>query len=893
MSDGIKESDGILDLQQKLKALGNRYAIEILQVLSPKTGDIIPSLGWEEIVDGVLELGGVSRPQDRPGGEKTKEEAEYEKRRQRFVTGGTLYETMNKLIQVGFVSAIGARGKKKRRFTITHDGRLALSAIGGMRGPTAVDTEIRRAAKTLLKHKNFIRLLPAQEKFLEEVGEVDSNLVIQMPPGSGKTFLAMIVILIRLQRGKRCLYLTPYTSLNTQVIDEYGELFETMGYPVVRHDGKHRATEAELEGASLVVGVLESVLSAVLARKPWTNHIGLVVVDELTELDSAVIRIEPQSLGTDRSAKLDCLVTQLKQNTQLITLSSRFGQTEEVARWLDAKVFRPRVRLTPDEFIAREDSNEIVIESSDGTQFSQLSVGNMLHAVLEHTGEYENNSILIVVGTRDAAEGIAADLAETHPRPIPDEIASMILGPERELPVTARLERSLARGVAFHHAGLDVAVRERLERSIKTGSVRTVVSTTGITSGISFPIDCVMIMFGTGMYFLVSRSRYLQIAGRIGEYHLARNGGRVYLMYEGPTLQFRSLEELEDTLLHSPLRPLRPGSLHPSLIASLLMREAVLGRGFTREKAEEKFLKLVGDTFRGSVDSEYRRKMKKIFSTLVDWLQENDVLKKSDGRFRISKEARSAVTSGINIVEYVASREVISSLRQDPDESELIELLLRFSLPQTLRPRAFVPTEIELRLAEIEPPDQRYRDFKKGRDQFKRLVLQGWLNEMIVEEVIEHAEARSREASGGRRSIGGDIGEGDLETLVGICSNIAWSLGRFLKAMKRRGLSRRLETFSKQLRHGVRNDLAESDLFDFRISVRDDAERRILSRLEARTLFDSGYKSIREIVRKDMDAKKPGFARDRFAKNCGLSQEIGKEVYKAALDNVKSMIDSD
>jgi replicative superfamily II helicase len=893
MSDGIKESDGILDLQQKLKALGNRYAIEILQVLSPKTGDIIPSLGWEEIVDGVLELGGVSRPQDRPGGEKTKEEAEYEKRRQRFVTGGTLYETMNKLIQVGFVSAIGARGKKKRRFTITHDGRLALSAIGGMRGPTAVDTEIRRAAKTLLKHKNFIRLLPAQEKFLEEVGEVDSNLVIQMPPGSGKTFLAMIVILIRLQRGKRCLYLTPYTSLNTQVIDEYGELFETMGYPVVRHDGKHRATEAVLEGASLVVGVLESVLSAVLARKPWTNHIGLVVVDELTELDSAVIRIEPQSLGTDRSAKLDCLVTQLKQNTQLITLSSRFGQTEEVARWLDAKVFRPRVRLTPDEFIAREDSNEIVIESSDGTQFSQLSVGNMLHAVLEHTGEYENNSILIVVGTRDAAEGIAADLAETHPRPIPDEIASMILGPERELPVTARLERSLARGVAFHHAGLDVAVRERLERSIKTGSVRTVVSTTGITSGISFPIDCVMIMFGTGMYFLVSRSRYLQIAGRIGEYHLARNGGRVYLMYEGPTLQFRSLEELEDTLLHSPLRPLRPGSLHPSLIASLLMREAVLGRGFTREKAEEKFLKLVGDTFRGSVDSEYRRKMKKIFSTLVDWLEENDVLRKSDGRFRISKEARSAVTSGINIVEYVASREVISSLRQDPGESELIELLLRFSLPQTLRPRAFVPTEIELRLAEIEPPDQRYRDFKKGRDQFKRLVLQGWLNEMIVEEVIEHAEASSREASGGRRSIGGDIGEGDLETLVGICSNIAWSLGRFLKAMKRRGLSRRLETFSKQLRHGVRNDLAESDLFDFRISVRDDAERRILSRLEARTLFDSGYKSIREIVRKDMDAKKPGFARDRFAKNCGLSQEIGKEVYKAALDNVKSMIDSD
>jgi len=888
MPTGTEESERASRLQQQLKALGNRYAVEILQVLSPEIGDIIPSFGWNRIVDGILELSGVSRPQSLPSGEKTEEEVEYERHRQRFVTGGTLYETMNKLIQVGFVDAIGARGRKNRRFRITHDGRLALSAIGGLRGPASVDTELRGAATVLLKHKNFTSLLPAQERFLEEVGEVDGNLVIQMPPGSGKTFLAMIVILIRLQRGIKCLYLTPYTSLNTQVIDEYGELFEDLGYSVVRYDGKHRATEGELQGASLVVGVLESVLSSVLAGSPWTNHIGLVVVDELTELDSAVIRIEPQSLGTDRSAKLDCLVTQLMQETQIMTLSSRFGQTEEVARWLDAQVFRPGVRLAPDEFIVREEDDTVIIESSDGTQYSESSEDNMLHAVLDHTGDYESNSTLIVVGTRDAAEEIAADLARTHPRVVQNDVVSMILGPERELPVTARLERSLSRGIAFHHAGLDAAVRERLERSIKTGAVRTVVSTTGITSGISFPLDCVTIMFGTGMYFLVSRSRYLQIAGRIGEYYLARSGGRVYLMYEGSTLQFRSLEELEDTLLHSPLRPLRPGSLHPSLIASLLMKEVIRGGGFTKETAEKRFLKLVLDTFRGSVDAEYGPKMMKVFSTLFDWLLKNGVLEKKDSRFRISREAKSIMASGINIVEYVASRDPISSLKKDSAESDLIELILRFSLPQTLRPRAYVPTEIELRLAEIEPPDQRYLSFKQGRDQFKKLVLQGWLNERSVEDVIEHAEAISREESEGRRSIGGDIGEGDLETLVGICSNIAWGLSRFVKTMRRRNLSRRLETFSRQLRYGVRIDLAESDLLNLRITERDDGQPEYLSRTDARTLFDAGYKSINDIVRKDIDAKKPGFARDRFARNCGLDRGMGRNVYKAALDHVKS-----
>ncbi len=75
--------------------------------------------------------------------------------------------------------------------------------------------------------------------------------------------------------------------------------------------------------------------------------------------------------------------------------------------------------------------------------------------------------------------------------------------------------------------------------------------------------------------------------------------------------------------------------------------------------------------------------------------------------------------------------------------------------------------------------------------------------------------------------------------------------------------------------------------------MKDDAASRCLSRIEARTLFDRGYKSVNEIVRKDIDAKKPGFARNRFARNSGLEQETAKEIYKAALSHVKSKLDED
>ncbi|MHA2143132.1 MAG: DEAD/DEAH box helicase, partial [Candidatus Thorarchaeota archaeon] len=770
MSSRSLEDEQVIILQNQLKALGNRYAVEILQVLSPKTGDIIPSLGWDGIVDGVLELKGIHKPEPRPAGEKTQQEVSYQEIRQRFVSGGTLYETMNKLAKVGFVNAIGARGRKNRRFTITHEGRLALSAIAGMRGPTAIDTEIQRAAKVLLKHKNFTRLLPAQEKFLEEVGDVDGNLVIQMPPGSGKTFLAMIAILIRLQRGVRCLYLTPYTSLNTQVIDEYRELFENLGYSVVRHDGTHRATDADLQNAGLIVSVLESSLSAVLEGKSWTDKIGLAIIDELTELDSAMIRKEPQSLGTDRSTKLDCLITQLLGKAQLITLSSRFGKTSEIAHWLDANVFRPSVRLTPDEFIVCEGEGGFVIESSDGTQRSISSEDAPLAAILEHMENYQDSSVLIVVGTRDAAEGIAEYMARAHPRPITEYTLTTILGPEMLLPVTSRLRESLVHGVAFHHAGLDVDVRERLERSIKNGTIKTVVSTTGITSGISFPFDCVIIAFGTGMYFLVSRSRYLQIAGRIGEYYLSKHGGRVYLVYDGPTMQFRDVETLKETLLHRPIDPIRPGELHPALVASLMMKEAVKGRSFTKDAFLAKFLNFVEATFRSRVDDGYAEKMTEMFLQLFDWLVGDwlvgkGVLEAKGGKFKISKEAKAAVSSGLNILEFISVRGALADMQPDTDQSEFIEILLGFSLPQGIRPRAIIPTEIELKLAELDSPDERYSRFKQRRDEFKKSVLRGWLDEMSVEDAIARTEAAAREALEGKQPIGSDIGEGDLEAL--------------------------------------------------------------------------------------------------------------------------------
>ena len=884
MSARSMEEDSLSRLRGQLKALSNRHAIEILQVLNPQTGEMVPTLGWDNIVEGLLALDNIVKPKGGSKGEKTQDEADYEEKRQGLMSGGTIYETMNKLVKVGFVISSGDRGRKQRGFMITHDGRLALASVGQLRGPVGTGTEVQRAAKTLLKHKNFVSLLPAQNKFVRKFGNIDENLVIQMPPGSGKTFLAMIVILLKLQEGKRCLYLSPYTSLSRQIVDEYGTLLNDLGYSVVRHDGISQASDTELEKADIAVVMYETFATAILQKKKWTDSIGLSVIDELTELDSFQQTLEPQNIGTDRSVKLDLIISLLKESSQIITLSSRFGDSEEIAAWLNASIFRPDVRLTPDEFIVSESEQGIKIESSDGTQRSSSQHIDSLDAIMDHLENYDEKSILIVVGSRYGAQSLARSLARSHPRSVKQEFIDQIVGLGESLPLSDRLSKSLQGGVAFHHSGLDAGVRQRLEQAIKERIVRTVVSTTGITSGMSLPFDCVVIILDPNMYFLTTRSRYLQIAGRIGEYHLGQYGGRVYIVFEGPSRVFPDVRSMEETLLHKPLEPLNPGPIYPSLAVSVLVRSMINGRPVTQEDLKKKFLMHIKGTFRGTINAEYTSQMSKFFRSVFKWLVKEKLIEDSGKGFKITKEPRSAVLSGIDPIDYLQTKSLLAKLADDIEESKLIEVLLNFRLPQVIRPRTLVPSKDELKVLGLEAPSDWYMKLVPERLEIKRIVLQRWIDEQEIATIISET---------GERSRGISLDEGDLDSLLGICSTVIDSLSSYFNATKKKGLAERFGVFSRQLLYGVHADLASSDLLELHLVQGDSALSSRLSRNTARILYDNDYKTISDVVRKDIDASKKGLARDRFSQNCGLETELGKEVYKAAMEHIRARLMSD
>ncbi|MFO7835064.1 MAG: DEAD/DEAH box helicase [Candidatus Thorarchaeota archaeon] len=872
-------------LQEKLKVLSNRYAIRILQVLSPREGGVVRSWGWDDLANGILQLQGYSQP-NTAYEEKTEVQAQYEKRKAKITSGGTLYETMAKLVEEGLVLEEGERRKKNRAFRITREGRMTLSALQAMEGSLGATTELQKTAERLLKHKNFLGLLPGQRQFLVEVKDLSGNMVIQMGSGAGKTFLAIILLLSRIRDGAKCVYLAPYTSLLRQILDEYGMLFEQLGIDVARLDGTTRPTHQQLKKADLVVAIYESFLSAMMANRAWTKSIDLAVIDELTELDGGNRSLRARYLGNARSTRLDCLIAILKEQANLVTLSARFGGTQKVAEWLDAAVFHPDRVVRPEEFIVSREDNILSIESSDNSQQWEVKCQENIDGIIDYIGEYKDKSILIVVGSRGRTENIARRLANRYPREIESETVDMIVGKEGNMPIVQRLNRNLRKGVAFHHAGLASDIRWRLERSIKEREIRTIVSTTGITAGMSFPIDIIIIVFDKSTSYIASRPQYLQIAGRIGEYHLVEKGGAVYLIHEEPTRELEDHESLRSKLLLSPLELIEPSEMYPSLMLGLIAMIAMNLQQFTIQDIRHEFVQLVQRTLKHFLNESYLNTMEQRFDILFDWLLNQEILSKSENTIALVDEAKKAIESGMYLIDYVLLRDKIMNLSEKSTLDDLTSVLLRFNLVQFLRPTTRFPEKIELKTMGLEEPSDWYADLVEMRSRVKRKAILDWSNELKMPTIIENSHNLAQEIKiGGKPAAGSGLAEGDLIRLVGVCSNLAGGMSRFLRAIGRVNSAEQMEMCSVRLRYGVKPDLARTDLFELEIPR--GTEARTLTREEARILYNREYKSIHDLVFKDIDRKKEGYARERFAQNCGLDEDEGVKIYKAALKYVR------
>jgi helicase len=306
------------------------------------------------------------------------------------------------------------------------------------------------------------------------------SLILQMPTGSGKTWLAEQAIAAALQRGQRAVYLTPLRALANELVGRWTTRFAGHAVGVFTGDyGQRQAYPVPFERARLLIMTPERLDACTRHWRThwgWLPEVGLLVVDELHLLGERGRgpRLEGALMRTRR----------LNPFLQFLGLSATLGNRAELAEWLGGVHFGSSWKPIPIEWRSARYQR-----ATDKPRILKEEVQRCIAA---------GGQSLVFVQSRRRAEALSAELGEAG---VP---------------------------AGHHHAGLDSDERRRLEGEYRAGGLRVLVSTGTLEMGLNLPARQVVLYdlqsFDGSDFVPLSVNTVWQRAGRAGRRGLDTTG---------------------------------------------------------------------------------------------------------------------------------------------------------------------------------------------------------------------------------------------------------------------------------------------------------------------------------------------------------------------------------
>jgi ATP-dependent Lhr-like helicase len=294
----------------------------------------------------------------------------------------------------------------------------------------------------------IVRLTPIQEKAIPAVLS-GQHVLIVAPTGSGKTEAAMLPILSMMcERRSEVLpiaviYVTPLRALNRDMLRRLSDLSEMLGFKVAVRHGDTPSTARKLMSVSPphILITTPETLAYVLVNedlRKYLRNVRWVVIDEFHELISS-------KRGVHLLVDLERL-ERIAGRYQRVALSASVGDLNKVKN-----ILAPG-RLVVDVSVpmSRESEIKVVVAQQD------LPSGGSRNSLVEEVARLltKFRSVIIFTNTRDEAEWLGNVLNK----------------------------RGLS--VEVHHGSLSKKIREEVERKLKEGLLKAVVSTSSLELGI-------------------------------------------------------------------------------------------------------------------------------------------------------------------------------------------------------------------------------------------------------------------------------------------------------------------------------------------------------------------------------------------------------------------------
>jgi len=387
-------------------------------------------------------------------------------------------------------------------------------------------------------------LLPPQKQVVD-MGLLDSGFscVLQMPTGSGKTWLAEQAIESVLTRGARAVYLTPLRALATELMSRWQDRFTDWQVGVFTGDYgiAGRPYPIPFRRAQLMIMTperLDACTRAWRAHWHWIPEVDLVVVDELHLLGDP--HRGPRLEGTlSRIRRLNPFV-------RFLGLSATLGNRAELADWLDGVEYQSSWRPVPLRWR--------LVRFRKATDKPALLAGEVAR------NAKAGGRSLVFVQSRRRAEELSRYLHSTGLR------------------------------AQHHHAGLDRTDRQSVEDSFRHQQIDVLVSTSTLEMGLNLPVRQVVLYDLQGFdgtdFRPLSTNTVWQRVGRAGRPGLDTEGEAVLL---APVWD-RHAERYE----RGAFEPIRSGLTDPRALAEQVLAEVACGLGRTLPQLKAVFAQSLG-----------------------------------------------------------------------------------------------------------------------------------------------------------------------------------------------------------------------------------------------------------------------------------------------------------
>lgn len=676
-------------------------------------------------------------------------------------------------------------------------------------------TKTDNAVKALLSHLGYSSLYPPQEMALERGILEGRKMLVTTPTASGKTLIAMMAILKAVEKGSKAVYLTPLRALASEKYDDLKaleklDLGRKIRVAVATSD--YDSSGKELAGADVIVLTNEKMDTLFRHNAEWLGDVGLFVSDEVHLIGDR-----------ERGPTLEMMLTKIRKHypqSQVVALSATVANSDEIAYWLGCELvesdWRP-TRLVEGVFeygsTRMSDGSKFKVEGSGVSSAVDLAIES-----LDNGGQ-----ALIFAETRKRAASLAAKAVEGVYRRLDRTAKELAASASAEIldrgddsELTKTLAQLVAKGVAFHHAGLGPSSRRIVEESFKKGIIKLLAATPTLAAGVNLPARRVVIASilrydsDYGGSVPISVLEYKQLCGRAGRPKYDTSGEAIIVSESGV-----NAEELYDHYVLGSPEPLRSQLSSDSAVRFHLLSTIATVPGMKKPEIHELFAGTLFARQYRSATVEFK------VESALDYLEQEELVKQKNGRYMATEFGRRTSLLYIDPVTAVAFRDALERVERAQGRHTLGFLHLITGSPD------FYP-KLALR--------------KKDHEELG-LLIQDRGSELLYP-ISEYDCTRSFWAlcewieEAGDKTLSDRMGvePGDMHRIVEMGEWLAYSLYEVAKLLRREDLIPELYNLRTRIRYGVKEELLPLVALEG------------IGRVRARALYSAGLTDVGKIA---------------------------------------------